>query len=70
MTPDFLRMVRVSVVARQIRQDPDWRSGQAVVVEDHNPVNDAGYNVTTYQQTRRRVLTRTIEFRNVGLEMS
>jgi type IV pilus assembly protein PilW len=34
-------------------------------VSDHNPSVDAGYNATTYQQQRRRVLTRTIQVRNL-----
>ncbi|MCE9534950.1 MAG: hypothetical protein K8R65_00880, partial [Nitrospirae bacterium] len=36
-----------------------------VIVSDHNPSADAGYNLTTYQQQRRRVLTRTIQVRNL-----
>jgi len=38
-----------------------------VVVGDHNPTNDAGFNLTTYQQIRRRVLIRTVDARNLGL---
>jgi type IV pilus assembly protein PilW len=67
LTPDTIRMVRVNIVARQLRADPDWRSTQPVVVEDHNPTSDAGYSQQTYQQLRRRVLTRTIQLRNFGL---
>jgi type IV pilus assembly protein PilW len=67
LTPDTIRMVRVNIVARQLRADPDWRNTQPVAVEDHNPTSDAGYDQQTYQQLRRRVLTRTIQLRNFGL---
>jgi type IV pilus assembly protein PilW len=66
-TPDTLRLVRVSIVARQTRADTDWKSGQVIQAEDHNPATDPGFNATTAQQLRRRLLTRTIEFRNLGL---
>lgn len=75
MTPDKIRLVRVSIVARQPRADTGLgeRNVRAVstagpiVVEDHNPSTDAGYSLPTYQQTRRRLFTRTVELRNVGL---
>ena len=38
-----------------------------VVVGDHNPANDAGFNLANYQQFRRRALIRTVDARNLGL---
>lgn len=75
MTPDKIRLVRVSIVARQPRTDTGFgeRNTRAVattgpiIVEDHDPSTDAGYSLPTYQQTRRRLFTRTVELRNVGL---
>ena len=74
---DSIRMVRVSIVARQLRLEQKSEGGgraiqsTAVQVEDHNPVDGiaaAGdYNAATYGQYRRRVVTRTIQLRNTGL---
>lgn len=66
-TSDTIRLVRVNIVARQTRSDPQWSSTAPVVVEDHDPTGDAGYDSPTYQQFRRRLLTRTIQVRNLGL---
>lgn len=75
MTPDTIRLVRVNIVARQ--SGIDQRQGDAggplsqttgvISVEDHNPSNDAGFSLSTYQQRRRRLLTRTVQLRNIGL---
>ncbi len=69
---DTIRMVRVTVVARARRPDPEPVTGKAgylgpaaVVAEDHNPSADAGYNAGTYQTIRRQVLTRTVQLRNL-----
>lgn len=67
MTPDTIRLVRVTVVARETRNDQDWKSSTPQVVEDHNPASDAGYNAADYSRIRRRVITRTVQLRNVGL---
>jgi type IV pilus assembly protein PilW len=66
-TPDSIRMVRVSIVARQTLSDPEWGSTAPIVAEDHNPTQDAGYSAATYEHNRRRLLTRTVQLRNVGL---
>ncbi len=66
MTPDTIRMVRISIVARQTQNDPQWSSTAPIVAEDHNPTNDAGFSSATYQQSRRRLLTRTVQARNLG----
>jgi type IV pilus assembly protein PilW len=79
MTADTIRLVRVTIVARQ--QGVDLKAGDTtqirtgttapIIAEDHNPtagVFVAGdYNATTYQQQRRRSITRTVQLRNVGL---
>ncbi len=67
MTADTIRLARVSIVARQTRSDPQWTQSAPQVVEDHNPTQDTGFNSTAYSQIRRRVFTRTIQLRNVGL---
>ncbi|MCS6320153.1 MAG: PilW family protein [Nitrospira sp.] len=74
-TPDKIRLVQVSVVGRQAKTDQGlgertaagaW-SGAPIQVSDHNAQNDAGFSQATHQQFRRRVLTKTLEVRNVGL---
>ena len=74
LLPPTIRLVQISIVARQLRNDQGLGEGQAravnqapVVVGDHNPANDAGFNLATYQQVRRRILTRTVDARNLGL---
>jgi len=74
LIPPTIRLVQISIVARQLRNDQGLGEGKAtavnagpVVVGDHNPTNDAGFNLTTYQQIRRRVLIRTVDARNLGL---
>jgi len=73
-TPDTIRLVRVTVVARQIGTDKDFgdksiaqRGRGPQAVEDHNPAQDAGYVPANYTQARRRSFTRTVQLRNVGL---
>lgn len=67
MTPDKIRMVRMTIVGRQPRQDPNWHGTAPTTVEDHDPTGDVGYTPATYQQFRRRILTRTVQARNLGL---
>jgi len=80
LTPTSIRLVRVTIVARQTQNDEGFGAGRGapaaasstpVAIEDHNPVNGifaAGdYNAATYGQLRRRTLTRTVEVRNLGL---
>lgn len=70
--PATIRLVQVNIVARQTAIDQGTGEGiQAgalsgpVQVSDHLPSNDAGYNAATYQSFRRRLLTRTIDTRNM-----
>ncbi|MGH7236188.1 MAG: PilW family protein [Nitrospiraceae bacterium] len=75
LVPATIRLVQISIVARQLRNDQGFGEGQGtavstaapVLVGDHNPSNDAGFNLATYQQIRRRVLIRTVDARNLGL---
>lgn len=66
MTTETIRLVRVNVVARQTRSDATVRTAPRVV-EDHNPQDDPGFALTEYQPYRRRVLTRVVRVRNLGL---
>jgi type IV pilus assembly protein PilW len=75
MTPDAIRLVLVSIVARETRIGQGFGEGNSVmtntsgpmIVQDHDPSADPGYVVSTYQQFRRRLVTRTIEVRNIGI---
>lgn len=77
MTPDTIRLVRINVVAREAQNEQGFGEGTVVqantagpiIVEDHNPSapGDPGYVAATYRQFRRRVITRTVEVRNIGL---
>ena len=80
MTPNKIRMVQVTIVARQTRTDQGMgeanqtmvHSTAIPVISDHNHANGVfalGDNGTSAQQQsyfqfRRRILTRTIELRN------
>ncbi|MGH7254485.1 MAG: PilW family protein [Nitrospirales bacterium] len=66
--PESIRLVRLSVVARQLRSDPWWQSTAPIRIEDHDHQDDAGFDQQTYKQFRRRLFTRTVEVRNIGLE--
>lgn len=74
MTPDTIRLVLVNILARETRSE-GFGDGNAtmvntdgpIIVQDHNPSADPGYVATTYRQFRRRLLTRTVEVRNIGL---
>jgi len=73
MTSDKIKLVQVTIVARDSQPSKGLSEGNvapmnsapSVIVSDHDPSLDAGYNATTYQQQRRRVLTRTIQVRNL-----
>ena len=75
LTPDKIRLIQVNLVAQQTAGDIGFGESSSapnvtlgpIVVSDHNPINDPGYNAGTYSQVRHRVLTRTVETRNLGL---
>lgn len=55
-----LREIRATMVARTIRNDPEWKAGARPQVEDHNPATTAAE-----AQYRRRILRSTIKLRNI-----
>jgi type IV pilus assembly protein PilW len=65
-TADTIRLVRLSLVARQLRPDLWWHESAPVMVEDHNPGTAPGFDQQQYKQFRRRLLTRVIHVRNAG----
>ena len=65
-TPDTIRLVRLSLVGRQMRPDPWWHESPPLIVEDHNPAADPGFDQQSYKRLRRRLLTRVIDIRNSG----
>lgn len=67
MTPDTIRLARITIVARQVTSDIQWNATVPVVAEDHNPGTDPGFNQSTYKQVRRRLYTKTVQVRNLGL---
>jgi type IV pilus assembly protein PilW len=83
MTPDKIRLVQVTIVARQTRTEQGrgeanqvaLHNGGILTISDHNHANGlfaAGDNVSAaqqqaYPQFRRRILTRTVELRNLRL---
>lgn len=80
MQPKTIRMVQISIVARETRTEQGMGEGNQVmvhggpvpIVSDHNHATGVftlGDNTTpaqlqAYQQFRRRILTRTVELRN------
>jgi type IV pilus assembly protein PilW len=75
MRPHTIRLAQISIVARQTQADQGTSEGGApgtnspgpVVVGDHDPSTpgDPGYDPASYQQQRRRVLTRSVQPRNL-----
>jgi type IV pilus assembly protein PilW len=73
MTPDKIRLVQVTIVARDnqaskglsARNSVQMHAAAPVIVSDHNPALDATYNAAFYNQQRRRVLTKTVQVRNL-----
>ena len=71
--PATIRLVQVNIVARQGRQDQGLGEGNAsgaltaapLQVSDHLHSADTGYNPATYKAFRRRLLTRTVDTRNM-----
>lgn len=71
--PATIRLVQVNIVARQGKQDQGLGEGKAsgtltaapLQVSDHLHSADAGYDPATYKAFRRRLLTRTVDTRNM-----
>jgi hypothetical protein len=66
--------VQVNIVSRQTsadfglgeKQQAGIQTTGPLTVSDHLHSTDAGYTAATYQQFRRRLLTRTVDARNIG----
>jgi type IV pilus assembly protein PilW len=75
LNPSMIRLVQINVVAREVVVTDGFGEGKAagintpgpLQVSDHLHSADPGYNASTYQQYRRRLLTKTVEARNLGL---
>jgi len=73
MLPETIKQVRISVVGRQMTQDQGLgeisttgvNTSGPVILSDHNPSLDSGYNASTYSKLRRRVITRVLQPRNL-----
>lgn len=71
--PATIRLVQVNIVSRQSSADLGLGEGQKagvqttapLTVSDHLHSTDTGYSLATYQQFRRRLLTRTVDARNI-----
>ncbi|HMS84373.1 MAG TPA: PilW family protein [Nitrospira sp.] len=71
--PATIRLVEVNIVSRQTSADLGTGEGQKagiqtaapLTVSDHLHSNDPGYSLATYQQFRRRLLTRAVAARNI-----
>jgi type IV pilus assembly protein PilW len=73
MIPPTIRLVQITIQARELRTTQK-SGGQAVgivsapvTISDHNPTADAGYNAATYGTFSRRILSKTVQVRNIGL---
>ena len=73
MSPETIKQVQVIVVGRQKMQDqgfseintPGVNTNGPLIVSDHNPSADAGYNASDYSKLRRRVVVRILQPRNL-----
>lgn len=70
--PATIRLAQINIVARQTAIDQGTGEGigagalsAPLQVSDHLPSNDAGYAAANYQSFRRRILTRTVDTRNM-----
>lgn len=74
MTPGTIRLIQIGIVSRQLQPELSFGTniGNAVntpvpiVVSDHDPSNDVGFTLNTYQSNRRRFLSRVVVGRNLG----
>lgn len=73
MSPETIKQVQISVVGRQMTPDQGFserytsgvNTSGPVIMSDHNPSADVGYDASTYSKLRRRVVTRVIQPRNM-----
>lgn len=75
MVPASIRLVQINLMAREFQpseksENTGSRGSMSapVTLSDHNPTADAGYyDAVTYGQFSRRILTRVVQTRNLGL---
>ena len=75
MVPATIRLVQINLMARESRaSEKSESSGTAgnmstpITLSDHDPTADVGYyNPATYGQFSRRILTKVVQVRNIGL---
>lgn len=75
LNPATIRLVQISVVAREFLPTDGFGEGKnagvntlsPLQVSDHLHSADPGYSAATYEKYRRRVLTKTVETRNLSL---
>ncbi|MBS0151460.1 MAG: PilW family protein [Nitrospira sp.] len=73
MSPEMIKQVQISVVGRQMTPDQGFserytsgvNTSGPVIMSDHNPSADTGYDASAYSKLRRRVVTRVIQPRNM-----
>ncbi|OQW48223.1 MAG: hypothetical protein A4C66_14660 [Nitrospira sp. HN-bin3] len=73
MLPETIKQVQISVAGRQMTPDqglgeistPGLNTSGPVIMSDHNPSLDSGYDASAYSKFRRRVVTRVLQPRNL-----
>lgn len=72
--PASIRLVQINLMARESRPSGKSEGGgpgsmsAPITLSDHNPTADgAYYNAATYGQFSRRILTKVVQVRNIGL---
>jgi len=73
MSPETIKQVQIGVVGRQMTPDqglgelstPGVNTSGPVILSDHNPSADSGYDASAYSKLRRRVGLRVIQPRNM-----
>ncbi len=74
MVPASIRLVQINLMARESRPSGKSEGGgpgsmsAPITLSDHDPTADVGYyNAATYGQFSRRILTRVVQTKNIGL---
>ncbi|MBH0209256.1 MAG: hypothetical protein HP495_12260 [Nitrospira sp.] len=73
MLPETIKQVQISVAGRQMTPDqglgeistPGLNTSGPVIMSDHNPSLDSGYDASAYSKFRRRIVTRVLQPRNL-----
>jgi type IV pilus assembly protein PilW len=67
LTPDKIQLVQIALVVRQLKDDMGFAETGKVPVGSSQTVLTADRTLPADQNNRRRILTKTVETRNVGL---